>query len=103
MAWIAACDVDDVDARGRHPVRPRGRTYAVYRSPDDAYFATDGHCTHEQALLSRRPGHGRDHRVPQAQRPLRLPHRQGARRARLRRPPDLPDKVEDGTVYIELP
>ena len=29
-----------------------GRTFAVYRSPDDEYFATDGICTHEHAHLS---------------------------------------------------
>ena len=37
--------------RGRHRVRPRRPRYAIYRSPDDGYYATDGRCTHEQTLL----------------------------------------------------
>ena len=80
--WIAACDVDDIDPEDVIPFDHDGSAYAIYRSPDDAYFATDGHCTHEQTAALRRPGHGRRDRVPQAQRPLRLHHRQGARRAR---------------------
>ncbi len=28
-----------------------GVEYAIYRSPDDEYFATAGHCTHEEELL----------------------------------------------------
>ena len=35
------------------PLRARRlRTYAIYRSPDDMYYATDGSCTHEHALLA---------------------------------------------------
>ena len=29
-----------------------GRTFAVYRSPDDEFFATDGLCTHERVHLA---------------------------------------------------
>jgi len=28
-----------------------GKDYAIYRSPGDGYYATGGHCTHEQTLL----------------------------------------------------
>ena len=49
--WIAACDVDDVDPEDVIPFEHDGNDYAVYRSPDDEYFATDGHCTHERELL----------------------------------------------------
>jgi 3-phenylpropionate/trans-cinnamate dioxygenase ferredoxin component len=37
--------------RGRHSFDHGGNAYAIYRSPDDAYYTTDGHCTHEQTLL----------------------------------------------------
>ena len=47
--WIAACDVEDVDLEDVIPFDHAGNAYAVYRSPDDAYFATDGHCTHERS------------------------------------------------------
>lgn len=28
------------------------RTFAIYRSPDDKYYATDGLCTHEKVHLA---------------------------------------------------
>jgi 3-phenylpropionate/trans-cinnamate dioxygenase ferredoxin subunit len=49
--WIAACDVADVDQDDLVPFRHDGADYAIYRSLDDRYFATDGHCTHERTLL----------------------------------------------------
>src|SRR5688572_33498887 len=50
--WIEACEVDDVDEEDVIRVDHGGRTFAVYRSPDDKYFATDGLCTHEKVHLA---------------------------------------------------
>jgi 3-phenylpropionate/trans-cinnamate dioxygenase ferredoxin component len=49
--WIAACRTDEIDREDVIPFGHDGRDYALYRSPDDHYYATDGHCTHEQTLL----------------------------------------------------
>jgi 3-phenylpropionate/trans-cinnamate dioxygenase ferredoxin subunit len=49
--WIAACQAGDIDREDVIPFDHSGRAYAIYRSPDDLYYATDGHCTHEQTLL----------------------------------------------------
>jgi|SRR5436309_272763 3-phenylpropionate/trans-cinnamate dioxygenase ferredoxin component len=49
--WIAACKRDEVDPEDVIGVQLGGRDYAIVRSPDDEYFATDGHCTHERELL----------------------------------------------------
>ena len=49
--WIAACATGDIDREDVIPFDHDGRAYAIYRSPDDAYYATDGHCSHEQTLL----------------------------------------------------
>jgi 3-phenylpropionate/trans-cinnamate dioxygenase ferredoxin subunit len=49
--WVAACAAGDVDREDVIPVEHDGRDYAVYRSRDDRYYATDGHCTHERTLL----------------------------------------------------
>jgi 3-phenylpropionate/trans-cinnamate dioxygenase ferredoxin component len=49
--WIAACQAGDIDSEDVIPFDHGGRAYAIYRSPDDRYYATDGHCTHEQTLL----------------------------------------------------
>ena len=50
--WIEACAVSDVDTEDVIAVTVDGRELAIYRSPDDRYYATDGRCTHEQVLLA---------------------------------------------------
>ena len=50
--WVEACAVDDVDAEDVIRFDHGGRTFAIYRSPDDDFFATDGFCTHEKAHLA---------------------------------------------------
>jgi len=50
--WFRACRVDDVDDEDVIPVEHDGCSYAVYRSLEGEFFATDGHCTHERALLA---------------------------------------------------
>jgi 3-phenylpropionate/trans-cinnamate dioxygenase ferredoxin subunit len=49
--WVAACAAGDIDPEDVVPFDHGGRAYAIYRSPDDGYYATDGQCTHEQTLL----------------------------------------------------
>ena len=51
-AWIDACAMDDIDAEDVIRFDHGGRTYAIYRSPDDMFFATDGLCTHEKVHLA---------------------------------------------------
>jgi 3-phenylpropionate/trans-cinnamate dioxygenase ferredoxin component len=50
--WVEACRADGVDAEDVVEVEHRGRRYAIYRSPDDRYYATDGLCTHEHVQLA---------------------------------------------------
>jgi 3-phenylpropionate/trans-cinnamate dioxygenase ferredoxin subunit len=50
--WIDACGADDIENEGVTRFDHAGRTFAIYRSPDDAYFATDGLCTHEKIHLA---------------------------------------------------
>jgi 3-phenylpropionate/trans-cinnamate dioxygenase ferredoxin subunit len=50
--WIEACGAEDIDEEDVIRFDHAGRTFAIYRSPDDDYFATDGLCTHEQVHLS---------------------------------------------------
>ncbi len=49
--WVAACAASDIDPEDLVPFDHGGRAYAIYRSADDGYYATDGLCTHEQTLL----------------------------------------------------
>jgi 3-phenylpropionate/trans-cinnamate dioxygenase ferredoxin subunit len=50
--WVRACAVDDIDAEDVLRFDHGGRTYAIYRGPDDAFYATDGLCTHEKVHLA---------------------------------------------------
>jgi len=50
--WIDACDVDDIDEEDLIRFDHDGRTFAIYRSHNGEFFATDGLCTHEHVHLS---------------------------------------------------
>jgi 3-phenylpropionate/trans-cinnamate dioxygenase ferredoxin subunit len=50
--WVEACGADDVEKEDVIRFDHEDRTFAIYRSPDDEYFATDGFCTHERAHLA---------------------------------------------------
>jgi 3-phenylpropionate/trans-cinnamate dioxygenase ferredoxin subunit len=50
--WVKACAEGDIDEEDVIRFDHAGHVYAIYRSPDDEYFATDGLCTHEKIDLS---------------------------------------------------
>ena len=50
--WIEVCKVGDIDREDLIRFDHGDRTFAVYRSDDDEYFATDGLCTHEKVHLA---------------------------------------------------
>ncbi len=50
--WIAACSAGDIDEEDVMRFDHGGRTFALYRSPDGNYYATDGLCTHEKVHLA---------------------------------------------------
>ena len=54
--WVKACAVGDIDLEDVKRFHHAGRTFAIYRSDDDKYFASDGLCTHEKVLSRRRAG-----------------------------------------------
>jgi len=50
--WIEACDAGEIEPEDVIRFDHQGREYAIYRSPSDEYFATEGICTHEHAHLA---------------------------------------------------
>jgi 3-phenylpropionate/trans-cinnamate dioxygenase ferredoxin subunit len=50
--WIDACDAAEIEPEDVLRFDHGGRTFALYRSPDDAWYATDGLCTHEAVHLA---------------------------------------------------
>ena len=100
--WIAACAADDVDSEDVIGVDHDGVEYAVYRSPDGEYFATAGHCTHEEELLCN--GLVIDNIIECPRHNGRFDYRTGEAKGApvvvdIR---TYPTKVEDGTVYIAI-
>jgi 3-phenylpropionate/trans-cinnamate dioxygenase ferredoxin subunit len=51
MPWVDACAIDDIDEEDLIRFDHGDKTYAIYRSPADEYFCTDGKCTHEDVHL----------------------------------------------------
>ncbi|MCB1338233.1 MAG: Rieske 2Fe-2S domain-containing protein [Maritimibacter sp.] len=52
MPWIDACAADDIDEEDVIRFDHDGRSFALYRSPDDSFHCTDGICSHEHAYLA---------------------------------------------------
>ena len=50
--WIDAGPADKVPPDDVAPFEHAGKEYALYRTADDRYYATDGLCTHEQVELA---------------------------------------------------
>jgi 3-phenylpropionate/trans-cinnamate dioxygenase ferredoxin component len=51
-SWVEACAAEGIEPEDVIRFDHGGRTFAIYRSADDEYFATDGLCTHEQVHLA---------------------------------------------------
>jgi 3-phenylpropionate/trans-cinnamate dioxygenase ferredoxin subunit len=51
-AWVNACGIDDIEPEDVIRFDHNGSTFAIYRTSDDQYYATDGLCTHEKVHLA---------------------------------------------------
>ena len=101
--WIEVCAADDIDAEDVRRFDHDGRTYAIYRSPDDRYFATDGLCTHEKIHLA--GGFVADDLIECPKHNGRFNYKTGEAKGapvcvNLK---TYPTKVEGGRVFLELP
>ncbi|WP_217594718.1 MocE family 2Fe-2S type ferredoxin [Cohnella sp. GbtcB17] len=50
--WVEVCAANEIEQEDVIRFDHADRTFAVYRSEDDRYFATDGYCTHERFHLA---------------------------------------------------
>jgi len=50
--WIKTCSVDDIEPEDVMRFDYGERTFAIYRTRDDRFYATDGLCTHAQVHLA---------------------------------------------------
>jgi 3-phenylpropionate/trans-cinnamate dioxygenase ferredoxin component len=100
--WIAACAAGDVDPEDVIPVEHDGQDYAVYRSADDVFYATDGHCTHERTLLCDGLVMGRVIECPMHNGRFDFTSGKAMGAPALVDLRTYPARVLDGTVYIEV-
>jgi 3-phenylpropionate/trans-cinnamate dioxygenase ferredoxin subunit len=50
--WIRACSAADIEPEDVVRFDHGGRTFAIYRTADGKFFATDGLCTHQNVHLA---------------------------------------------------
>ena len=50
--WIEAGGLEDIEPEDVMRFDHAGRSFALYRTEDNRYFATDGLCTHEKVHLA---------------------------------------------------
>ena len=50
--WVDVCGREDIDLEDVLRFDHGGKTFAIYRSPGDEFFATEGRCTHEKIHLA---------------------------------------------------
>lgn len=99
--WLRACEADDIEEEDVIRVDLDGHSYAVYRSPDNEFYCTDGFCTHEEAHLA--DGLVMDEIIECPKHNGRFDYRTGEAKGapvcvNLR---TYPTRVEGGTVYIK--
>lgn len=52
MTWIPVGKLGEIEKEGAIRFDHSGRTYAIYRGPDDSVYCTAGLCTHEAVHLA---------------------------------------------------
>ena len=99
---VRVCSTDEIEEEGVLRVDLGEKSLAIYRSPDDTFFATDGYCTHERTHLADGIVDGYD---------IECPLHFGAFDYRTGDPTvapacvalkTYPVQVEDGSVYVLL-
>ncbi|RYB01388.1 MocE family 2Fe-2S type ferredoxin [Lichenibacterium ramalinae] len=102
MAWVRACATDEIDEEDVARFDQGDRTFAIYHSPEDAFYATDGLCTHQAIHLA--DGLVMDHTIECPKHNGRFDYRDGKALGapvcvNLR---TYPVKVEDGVVLVDV-
>jgi 3-phenylpropionate/trans-cinnamate dioxygenase ferredoxin subunit len=101
-SWIAACAIDDIEAQDVIRFDHGTATYAIYRSPEDQFYATDGMCTHERTCLADGLVMGDIIECPKHNGRFNYKTGQGKGAPIITNLRTYPVKVEDGTVFVEI-
>lgn len=52
VQWIDACAMDDIEEEDVIRFDHGDRSFAIYRTADSQFYATDGYCTHQRFHLA---------------------------------------------------
>ena len=100
--WIKACNTTDIEPEDVIRFDHGDLTFCIYRTGDDKYFATEGHCTHAKVHLA--DGFVMDNLIECPKHNGRFDFTTGKAKGA----PvcvDLktyPTKIENGTVFIQI-
>ncbi len=100
--WTRACACNDIETEDLIRYDNGDRTFAIYRSPEDEFYCTDGLCTHEEVHLE--DGLVIDHLIECPMHNGQFDYRTGE----AKRSPvcvnlkTYPVKVEGGDVFIDI-
>ena len=100
--WIDACAPDDIDEEGVIRFDHGGVTLAIYRLEDDRFFATAGHCTHENVHLANGLVIGKVIECPKHGGRFDIPTGQAKGAPVCINLKTYPVKIEGGRVFVEL-
>ncbi|MBD2871978.1 MocE family 2Fe-2S type ferredoxin [Paenibacillus arenilitoris] len=99
--WIEACAADAIEAEDVIRFDFEDRTYAIYRTENGDYYATDGYCTHEKIHLSNGLVMGSVIECPKHNGRFDIPTGKAKRAPVCVDLKTYPVKVEAGKVYIQ--
>ena len=103
MSWVDACDVEDIDADDVLRFDRAGRTYAIYRTGNDAVFCSDGLCSHQQAHLAGGLLTGHTIECPKHNGCFDIRTGDPIRRPATLRLVTYPARVTNGRIWVDLP
>jgi len=100
--WIEVCAANEIDLEDVIRFDHGDQTFAVYRSDEGDYYATDGYCTHERFHLSDGLVIGCQIECPKHNGRLDLKTGEPKRVPICKRIKTYPVTVKDGKVFIKI-
>lgn len=100
--WIEVCEVDDIEVEDVIRFDHGEQTYAIYRTDQGDYYASDGYCTHEKFHLSNGLVMGSVIECPKHNGRFDIPSGQAKRAPVCIDLRTYPVKLESGKVFIQI-
>lgn len=100
--WIEACASEDIDVEDVLRFDYEDRTFAIYRTENSGYFASDGYCTHERVHLATGLVMGNVIECPKHNGRFDIPTGTAKRRPACIALKTYPVKLEAGKVLIQI-